>query len=766
MEASSKIAEVVAVDPDLESIVAPVEEASRQDVEEAPEEGSESHLPTTPPDTRPLPEPDSLGRRRLSSPTYYLNRELTLLNFYFRVLHEAEEPRTPLLERLKFAAIVSGNLDEFMMKRVGGLKQLEGAGVHELSRDGRTPGEQIAECTSTIRLLEARQQDALQAVFAELAEHNIEIVRMADLSKKERKYISKYYKEQIHPLLTPQATDPAHPFPFISNLSLNLLVSLRDPAEDTLSMARVKVPVDSATHRFVKLKKGHRYVPLEDVVKANFDRLFPGMEVVSCTTFRVTRNANTESADDKADDLLELIEAELRERRFAPVVRMELAAGGDPAHRRLLTSELGLMSSDIFEVDGLLGRRHLMEIATLDVPELRDVPHFPLENPHLRADKDIFETLTKKGSVLVQHPYESFSSTVERFLRDASQDPKVLAIKMTLYRTAEDSQVVQYLMDAAQLGKQVAVVVELKASFDEAANIRWANKLEEVGIHVTYGVIGLKTHAKVLLVVRKEGDKIRRYAHLGTGNYHSGTARLYSDVGLLTADEKIGGDLTELFNYLTTGFRPTRPYKGIFTAPKVLKQALLERIEREATLHSDGSPGHLQFKMNALEDPDIVRALYRAARKGVKVDLIVRDTCRLRPGLPGLSENVRVISIVGRFLEHARIYYFRNGGDEEYYISSADCMVRNLHNRVEVMVPIESKTLREELRLLFDTQMSDFRGGWEMRADGSYQLRSGPDDRAAINSQVVLMRWAEHRAREALRHGRRRARGLKRHPAE
>jgi len=746
MEASSKIMQLVGS--------APIEVGSDPS---APTDHSPT-APTTPPDPRPLPVPDSLGRRRLSTPGYYLNRELTLLNFYFRVLSEAEDPRTPLLERLKFAAIVGGNLDEFMMKRIGGLKQLVGAGVHERSQDGRTPQEQIDECSDLIRELEGRQRTAVRSVMADLKSHGIEIVPFADLQKKERKFVNRYYKDQLHPLLTPQATDPAHPFPFISNLSLNLLVTLRDPVDDTVAMARVKVPVDSATRRFLKLRKGHRYVALEEVVKANLDRLFPGMDVVACTIFRVTRNANTEPDEEKADDLLELIEAELRNRRFAPVVRIELVEGADPAHRRLLRAELGLDATDIFVVDGFVGRTHLMELASLDVPELRDAPHVPHDNPHLRRDRSVFRSLTERGSVLVQHPYESFAGTVERFLEEASQDPDVLAIKMTLYRTDTDSQVVEYLMDAAQHGKHVTVVVELKASFDEAANIRWANKLEAVGIHVTYGVVGLKTHAKVLLVVRKEQDQIRRYAHLGTGNYHSGTARLYSDVGVLTADEQIGADLTEFFNYLTTGFRPSRSYKSIFTAPKVLKAALIERIDREAALHSTETPGHLQFKMNALEDPDVVRALYRAGRRGVNIDLIIRDTCRLRPGLVGLSETVRVISVVGRFLEHARIFYFRNGGSEEYYLSSADCMVRNLHNRVEVMVPIETMTLREEIRLILDTQLADLRGGWEMRPDGSYQLRSTPDDHGVVSSQVVMMRWTEHRAREALRQGRRRPR--------
>jgi len=681
---------------------------------------------------------------------------LGLLNFYFRVLHEAEDPRTPLLERLRFGAIVGSNLDEFVMKRIGGLKQVLAAGVHDRSQDGRTPAEQIRDCTQLIRVLEARQRQAIQQVLGELSGHGIEIVSLDDLNKKERKFVARYYRDSVHPLLTPQTTDPAHPFPFISNLSLNLLVTLSDPADGRVSMARVKVPLGSGTKRFVRLRERDRYLPLADVIRANLDRLFPAMDVLSTTVFRVTRNAMAERSEESADDLLELIEAELRDRQFAPVVRVELNAGADAQHQRLLMHELGLEPDDLFEADGLLGLADLMQLVGLDRPDLKYAPHHPLENPELPADRSIVRTLRDRGSVLLQHPYESYSTTVERFLSEASQDPQVRAIKMTIYRTDDDSRAVRYLIDAAQNGKQVAVVVELQASFDEAANIHWANRLEEAGIHVTYGVLGLKTHAKVLLVVREDPEGIRRYAHVGTGNYHGGTARLYSDVGLLTSDPKIGQDLTELFNYLTTGLRPRRPYKRIFTAPTALKQTLLERIEREGQLHSADNPGHIQFKMNALEDPDIVRALYRAARRGVSIDLIVRDTCRLRPGIRGLSETIQVLSIVGRFLEHARIYYFNNGGDEEYFISSADCMSRNLNARVEVLMPVEDEDLRRELRLILDTQMADHRGGWTMNPDGSYSLRSHPSDTAAISSQTVLMRWAEHRAREAeqIRHGR------------
>lgn len=722
----------------------------------APEKRTSADRPRTPPDDAPVPEPDSLGRHRLGSPAYYLNRELGLLNFYFRVLHEAEDPRTPLLERLKFASIVGSNLDEFAMKRIGGLKQLVAAGVQELSADGRTPAEQIRDCYRLIRVLEKRQRRTLRSIFAELSHEGIEIVGLDDLTKKERKWVSRYYRESVHPLLTPQTTDLAHPFPFISNLSMNLLVTLSDPADKRESLARVKVPLGSGTERFVPLRGTHRYLPLAEVIRANFDRLFPGMDVVSTTKFRVTRNAEGDVQAESADDLLEGLEAELRGRHFAPVVRVELSANADPMHRRVLMNELGLAEDDFFEADGLLGLGELMFFAGLDRPHLKFSPHYPVEHPDLPLDRSVFSILREKGSLLLHHPYESFSGTVERFLAEAARDPQVRAIKMTIYRTEEESQAVAYLIEAARNGKQVAVVVELQASFDEKANIHWANRLEQAGIHVTYGVVGLKTHAKVLLVVRQDEDRIRRYAHLGTGNYHAETARLYTDLGLLTANKPIGQDLTELFNYLTTGLRPRRPYKAVHTAPAMLKTTLLEKIEREAALHSADDPGHIQFKMNALEDPDIVRALYRAARKGVVIDLIVRDTCRLRPGIQGLSESIRVVSIVGRFLEHARIYYFRNGGAEEYFIASADSMSRNLNARVEVMAPVDDPVLQEELRLILDTQLADHRGGWLMHPDGSYELRSDSSDADAVSSQTILTRWAEHRARDAedLRHGR------------
>jgi len=705
------------------------------------------------------PEPD------LTAPDLYLNRELTWLAFNRRVLHEVEDPRNPLLERVKFLAITASNLDEFFMKRIGGLKQQVAAAFHGLTVDGRTAVQQIAECHAEIRAQERRQRALLRDLLAQLRDADLCVVGYDALSAGEKQSVRELYWRSVFPLVTPLAMDPAHPFPFISNLSLNLLVTLHYPSDAEPLLARVKVPVGTGIPRLLPAgETGRRWIPLEDVMAHNLDLLFPGMEIQACETFRVTRNANTERDEEEADDLLVMIESELRDRRFAPTVRLEVSTGMAPAHRGMLSAEFGLDEvADVFEVEGMMAIRDLMELAAFDEPALHDPPHQPVDHPRL-ADtrRSIFHIVRDAGSLLLQHPYESFATTVERFLREASEDPKVRAIKMTLYRTSSDSKLLGYLCDAARNGKQVGVVVELKARFDEAANIAFASRLEDFGIHVTYGVVGLKTHCKVIMVVRQDYDTLRRYAHIGTGNYHPGTARLYSDFGVLTCDDILGQDLTELFNYLTTGYRPKRAYHKLLPAPTFLKKGLLARIDREIATHTTAQPGCIQFKMNALEDVDVVRALYRAARVGVRVDLIVRDTCRLRPGLPGLSETVRVVSIVGRFLEHGRIYYFRNGGNEEYLIGSADCMKRNLESRVEVVVPVEDPVARQQLRRVLDAQLADRRSAWDMHADGSYVQRNGD---GAAGSQQELIALALERQKDATRLRRRRPRGVARRPA-
>ncbi len=710
--------------------------------------------------TPPAPGIGDIVPTSLDAPELYLNRELTYLNFCWRVLHESDDASLPLLERVKFLAIVSANIDEFFQKRVGGLKQQVGAQLHAVTPDGRTPQQQIAESLDLITRLESAKARFLEKVISELKTIGVWLAPYKELDAQQAAWVREYYLRNIFPLVTPQAMDPAHPFPFVSNLSLNLLVSLRYENDAESLLARVKVPVGGGMSRFVRLGTSRTFVDLADVMANNLDLLFPGMEIEACSLFRVTRNAITERDEEEADDLLEMIEIELRKRKFAPVVRLQVDTSMHAQLRGRIAAELGLdEGQDVFEAQGMLGQRDLMEIATLDIPELRDPAHAPAQPVDFLTEGNIFHSIREQKHLLVHHPYESFQESTERFLREASDDPKVRAIKMTLYRTSKDSEVIKHLVRAARNGKQVAVVLELKARFDEEANIKWASRMERAGIHVTYGVVGLKTHTKITLVVRHDYDGLRRYAHVATGNYHAGTARLYTDLGLFTCDDEIGRDLTELFNYLTTGYKPRRKYRKMLVAPKQLKQALLEKIEREIAVVGSGERGHIQWKLNALEDIDIVRALYRASQRGVTIDLIVRDTCRLRPGLDGVSASIKVVSVVGRFLEHERIYYFHNGGRPEYYIGSADAMQRNLEKRVEVLVPIEDPRLQTELRFILETQLSDQRGAWDMQPDGSYVKRSGLN---AKHSQLQMIERTERRLKEATRLRRRKVQAIAR----
>jgi polyphosphate kinase len=694
----------------------------------------------------------------LDSPELYLNRELTWLEFNRRVLREAFDESNPLLERLKYVGIVSSNLDEFFMKRIGGLKQQVGAGILDYSVDGRLPARQIEECYVKVRELEAEKEELIPELIEQLSQQEIHITAFDALSDANQELIRNYYFDNIYPLVTPQGVDSAHPFPFISNLSLNLLVTLRHSDNEDEMRARVKVPVGLGIPRFLQVPESFIFVPLESVMAENLDLLFPKMEIVDSELFYVTRNANTARDEDEADDLLAIIESEVRHRRFAKIVRVVVQHGMDPTRRGMLAAELGLDETDVFQKKGLLATRDLLALCDLEIPALRFTPHHPIDHPRLVNMPNMFHVVRDHGSLLLQHPYESFSTSVERLLREASRDPKVRAIKMTLYRTSGDTKVIDYLVDAAQNGKQVAVVVELKARFDEAANIRWSSRLEEAGIHVTYGVMDLKTHCKVIMVVRNDYNGLRRYVHIGTGNYHAGNARLYTDLGLLTCDQDIGRDVTELFNYLTTGFTPKRNYRKILPAPKLLKRALLDKIQREI---DHKSAGHIQIKTNALEDQDIVRALYQASMAGVKVDLIVRDSCRLRPGVPGLSDNIRVFSVVGRFLEHSRIYYFRNNDDPDYYIGSADTMKRNLEHRVEVLVPVELPELQASLRNIIDTLLSSEYSVWQMNPDGSYDRLVGSNE-TGVGSQQALIAGAQERIRDAKRLKRRKPQAARR----
>lgn len=684
-----------------------------------------------------------------------LNRELTWLAFNQRVLAEAEKKSNPLLERVKFLSIVNSNLDEFFMKRIGGLKQQVGAGMDALSADGRTAQQQIDECYEVVNDMDNSIHRIWRTLQTELHREQIDILPFKQLQPTQQQQMRTYFYDNIYPLLTPQAMDPAHPFPFVSNLSLNLLVKLGYPSEESerFAMARLKVPVGQGSRRFIQIDntEGNQFVTLEDLIINNLDVIFPEMTVLSVEIFRVTRNAVTEQDEERAEDLLELIESELRDRRIAPIVRMQYEKGMNSVHKGMLAAELQLdENKDVFEIDGLMAMRDLIELMRIDRRDLKDTPHQPVDNAGLVGEDNIFHAIRRDGPFLIQLPYESFSTSVERFVRDASRDPKVIGIKMTIYRTSSDSKIIEYLVDASRNGKQVTVVVEVKARFDESANIRWANHLEEAGIHVTYGIVGLKTHAKLIYVLRQDYDGLRRYAHIGTGNYHSGTARLYSDMGMLTADPEIGSDLTELFNYLTTGYTPKRHYNKILPAPRHMKKGLLARIEREIKNSNAGKKALIQLKTNALEDIDITKALYRASQAGVKVDLLIRDTCRLVPNIAGLSENIRIISIVGRFLEHTRIFYFYNNGEEEYYMGSADLMKRNLESRVEVITPIDAPPLREQLRRFIDMQLADTQNAWTMQSDGNY-VRAESASKQAVTAQNRFIDDANARYKAANR---------------
>ncbi len=689
----------------------------------------------------------------LEDPRWYLNRELTWLEFNKRVLQEGMDNRNPLLERVFFLSVVGSNFDEFFMKRIGGLKQQVGAGVKKLSVDGMLPEEQIEACSVSVRQIFEQRQGLESELLTLLEGEGILFLKYSDLSDSQKARMDTYFSENVYPLLTPQGIDPAHPFPFISNLSLNLLVLTSEFEGGQEHLNRIKVPTGIGVPRFIPCGRvqEHIYITFEDLVANNLPHLFPGMVIKGSWLFRVTRNAITERHAEQANDLLVVIETALRDRKFADIVRLEVESTMPDQLRGRLAAELNIDDvEDVYEVNGLMAKRDLIEVWKIARPDLHYPPHQPYDHPELQSESsNIFHILREKSYILLQHPYESFDTTIERFVKEASHDPKVLAIKMTLYRTGSESRIIQYLVDAAHNGKQVAVVVELMARFDESANISWAEELEEAGIHVTYGVVGLKTHSKVIFVVRRDFNGLKRYVHIGTGNYHAGTARQYCDLGLMSSDPVLGEDLTELFNYLTMGYAPMRKYKKILPCPNMLKSALLQKITREIAQHQKSGEGLIQFKCNALEDKDITRALYTASQAGVKVDLIIRDTCRLRPGITGLSENVSVISVVGRFLEHARVFYFRNNGEDEYYIGSADLMKRNLESRVEVVTPVEDLQLQQLLREMLDVQLTNTRSCWEMDKDGHYHQRQPESGKKSATVHEVLDALAHKRLAKA-----------------
>jgi polyphosphate kinase len=661
----------------------------------------------------------------------YNNRELSWLEFNRRVLHEALDPRTPLLERLKFLAIFSSNLDEFYQVRVAGLKRQASAGIVERTADGMTPEAQLHAISMTVRdLVRQHRQSLHEELLPQLAQHGLVLhPTMADLPRTEVERLDAYFHSNVFPVLTPLAVDPGHPFPYISNLSLSLAVVLRG-ADGEERFARVKVP--KILPRWVPLIAPNEFVPLEEVIGANLEALFPGVEILGWYTFRITRNTDLQidDDDDEAEDLLSLIQEEVRNRRFAEVVRIEVHVSMPASLRQLLLAEFTeqqepparpLIADDLYEVPGLLDAADLMTLTTLDLPELKDPPFHPGTQPRLVPPRNIFDVI-REGDLFLHHPYDSFATSVERFIQTAADDPDVLAIKLTLYRTGGDSSIARTLAHAAERGKQVAVLIELQARFDEENNIIWAQRLEDVGVHVSYGVAGLKTHTKVALVVRREGDTMRRYVHLGTGNYNPKTARIYADFGILTASAELGADLTDLFNVLT-GFASPSGYRKLIVAPRGMRETFLAMIRRELEHHLAGRPARIIAKMNALVDPEIIVALYQASQAGVPIHLIVRGICCLRPGLPGISETIRVISIIGRFLEHSRAYYFLNGGDEEVYIGSADWMPRNLDRRIEAVSPVEDPAHRQMLRDVLQLMWQDNRQAWELDADGTYRQR-------------------------------------------
>ena len=660
----------------------------------------------------------------------YLNRELSWLDFNARVLALAEDTSLPLLERAKFLAIFASNLDEFYMVRVAGLKRRDEMGLSVRSADGLTPREQLRRIGEQTQQIASRHARVfLDSVRPGLAEEGIHIVTWADLDQAERDQLSTYFNEQVFPVLTPLAVDPAHPFPFVSGLSLNLAVTVKQPEDGGQHFARVKVPDN--VDRFVELgdregaqesagKREVRFLPMEELIAAFLPTLFPGLEIVEHHAFRITRNADFEVDEDRDEDLLQALERELARRRFGSPVRLEVADDMTEHMLELLLRELDVHPGDVVQVPGLLDLSSLWQIYGVDRPALKD-PAFVPDTPPAFADretpKSIFATL-REGDVLVHHPYDSFSTSTQRFIELAAADPNVLAIKQTLYRTSGDSPIVRSLIEAAAAGKQVVALVEIKARFDEQANIKWARALEQAGVHVAYGLVGLKTHCKTCLVVRREGSTIRRYCHIGTGNYNRKTARLYEDIGLLTAAPDIGADLTDLFNTLT-GYSRKLSYRNLLVAPHGIRKGIIERVDREISAHRENGNGRIRLKMNALVDEQVIDALYRASQAGVRVEVVVRGICALRPGVEGFSENISVRSILGRFLEHSRIIHFH--AIDEFWIGSADMMHRNLDRRVEVLAQVKDPRLTAQLNDIFESALDPATRCWELGPEAQWK---------------------------------------------
>ena len=673
-----------------------------------------------------------------------IDRELSWLAFNERVLELAEDATNPLLERCRYLAIFSSNLDDFFMIRVASVKRKLGSGVTKKNTAGFTPHELMAEISKKTQELIARQTKCFQTdILPKLAQNGIEITDWDSLTNDEKDYINKIFTNRIFPVLTPLAVDPSHPFPYISGLSLNLAVLVKQPETNEELFARVKVP--ASLPRFIETAEfaSTRFIPLEKVIIANLHQLFPGMEIEDYYTFRITRNADLELEEDESDNLLESMEQELLRRKFGPPVRLEVASDIGSELLNRLKAELSIREEDISRYKEPLDLTGLNRIADLDRPELKFVP---FRNQVAREFREVdpdsneeFFAAIRRNEILLHHPYDSFNSSVVRFLEAAATDPNVLAIKQTLYRTSGDSPIVNALIEAAEAGKQVLAVIEIRARFDEQANVRWARKLEDVGVHVVYGLVGFKTHAKLSLVVREEGNTVRRYSHVGTGNYNPKTARMYEDLGILSADDQLGEDLNKLFNQLS-GFAPQYSYNRLLVAPRTIRSGLLEKINREIENKKTGKHAFIRLKLNSLLDEEFVEALYRASIAGVEIDLVIRGICSLMPGIPGISENIRVRSVLGRFLEHSRIFHFANGGEDEIYIGSADLMERNLNRRVESLVQITKPEHKKDLIKVFDLYVSSTTSGWHLLPSGKWlKVDKAPDGSQLNDLQAVMI---------------------------
>ena len=680
----------------------------------------------------------------------FINRELSLLEFHRRVLEEALDETNPLLERLKFLSIFASNIDEFFMIRVSGLKEEVDENVTELSPDGLTPLEQLAEIRNhLLPMIDEQMRCLRQNIIPQLAAEGIDIVSYESLTRRERHDVDKYFVEKVYPVLTPLAVDPTHPFPYISPLSLNIGLVVQAPDEPSPAdppkfkneprFVRIKVP--SVFPRLVRVREGEdKFVLLGDLICANIQLLFPGMDTGNCHQFRVTRDADIEIREEEAEDLLRVIQQELRKRRFGSPVRLEVSSDMPEVLIHYLTQSLDLLPEDVYKVDGPLAIQDLMSLYELDRPDLKDEPFAPRKSERLASGKSIFEVI-KQGDVMVHHPYDSYDCVTD-FINQAVDDPDVLAIKICLYRTGPDSPIPPALIRASEKGKQVTALIELKARFDEEHNIEWARKLDQAGVHVVYGIIGLKTHGKLTLVVRREGDSLKRYMHIASGNYNPTTSCTYTDLGLFTADEQIGADATELFNYLTGSSRQTE-YRKLFVAPVNMRTKIEELIDREIEHQKAGRPAQIALKVNRLADTRMIAKLYEASRAGVRIELIVRGICMLRPGVPGLSETITVKSIVGRFLEHSRIFHFANGGDDELYIGSADLMSRNLKHRIEVLAPIRDRGLKSYLKnVVLTSYLRDNVKARELRADGVYVRARRSNNEERFNSQEFFIHAA------------------------